>query len=253
MKALQPLTHGSILIVGAKASNFDDDINRNPRVAVWDSQNEHWLGKELPVNTRAIFCTRWMGHDAFTNIMKEARKKRITIFTPQGTGMIAKQVKELLNMNGTKEMPITTVKYVSPVVAKANELLTTPLDTQSVEHTRIRGKLIPLRDYIDYEKNSPENGRILFEKAKELKIPTTLRSVTNMVNNEMKKRGRLPVLTLEKEKKEFPKYKNDVAVEIFDNILKELKDLREYLIQTTLENRALRTRIEKFKNILEVD
>ena len=77
-------------------------------------------------------------------------------------------------------------------------------------------------------------------------ITSTEKALANMVSTLRKKQSTDTPKT-------FPKYKNDVAVEIFDNILKELKDLRQYLVQTTEENRTLRTRIEKFKNMLEID
>ena len=43
--------------------------------------------------------TRWIGHNSFGTILAEARKRHITMFNPEGTGIIAKQVKELLDMN----------------------------------------------------------------------------------------------------------------------------------------------------------
>ena len=49
---LKPLTHGNILIVGAKASNFSEEIKSHPRVVIWDSQNESWIGKSLPSNVQ---------------------------------------------------------------------------------------------------------------------------------------------------------------------------------------------------------
>jgi hypothetical protein len=51
--------------------------------------------------------------------------------------------------------------------------------------------------------------------------------------------------------KSFPKYENDAVVEIFDNIMKELKDVREYLVQVTDENASLKARIKGFMNMLE--
>lgn len=100
-KPLHALQDGVVVLVGVKASNFDDEIRTHPRVIMWDSQNEHWLNKNLPTNTRAVFMTRFIGHNAYDNIVKEARKRRITIFNPQGTGIIVKQVKELLNIGST--------------------------------------------------------------------------------------------------------------------------------------------------------
>ena len=64
-KPLTPINHGQILIVGGKTSNFDSDILDNPRVLLWDSQNENWHSKEIPSNTVAIFMTRFIGHNTF--------------------------------------------------------------------------------------------------------------------------------------------------------------------------------------------
>src|SRR6187431_736548 len=99
MNALQPLPDGLVLIVGVKSSNFNDEIRTHPRVVIWDSQQKHWTDKDLPSNTRAVFMTRFIGHQEFNNIVISARKRKITVFNPEGTGLIVKQVKELLNMN----------------------------------------------------------------------------------------------------------------------------------------------------------
>ena len=112
VQPLQPLNGGLVLIVGAKASNFDEEIKTHPRVIIWDSQHEHWTSKDIPSNVRAVFVTRWIGHNAFSNLLSTARKRHITMFNPEGTGIIAKQVRELLSM--TKQ--VETVQVAPPLV-----------------------------------------------------------------------------------------------------------------------------------------
>jgi hypothetical protein len=218
-KPLTPLSFGSVLIVGAKASNFDDEIKTHPRVTIWDSQNEHWTNKDMPDNTRAVFMTRFIGHTASSKILSEARKRQITIFNPEGTGMIVRQVKELLNMTPQQKEQETEM----------------PADG--------KGKLYPLYEFIDWSKSNIENARTLMLKAKELKIETTEMSLSQLVGVRRKKEHHTAV----------PRSlqgKLDVSVEILDNAIQSLKDIRDFLLSTTRENAKLREKLERFKTII---
>ena len=134
-KPLTPINHGQILIVGGKTSNFDSDILDNPRVLLWDSQNENWHSKEIPSNTVAIFMTRFIGHNTFDKIVKEARKKRITIFNPLGTGIINKKLRELLGTEKKMEIvmkPETNEKIV-PVKKLSKRIKEVLIEFPSIE------------------------------------------------------------------------------------------------------------------------
>lgn len=229
-KTLTPLTHGIVVIVGAKASNFDDEIKSHPRVTIWDSQNEHWTSKDLPDNTRAVFMTRFLSHAASSKIIGEARKRQITIFNPDGTGMIVKQVKELLNLapklmtngSGKKEPTIMEVAVTD----------------------KTKGKLEPLFEFIDYSKSNIENAKILMMKAKELGITTTMASLANGVGVKRRKGHHSAV----------PKSirgKLDVSVEILDSAIQAMTDIRDFLISTTDENKKLREKVERFKKVFD--
>jgi hypothetical protein len=230
VKPLQPLSHGSVLIVGGKASNFDDELRTHPRIIMWDSQHEHWTGKELPHNVRAVFVTRFIGHVAFQTILKEARKKHITIFNPEGTGMIVRQVKELLGLAKptTVEIKPTMVTPTAPTTGKQ------------------KSKLKVLIPFIDFTKTNIDNGKTLLVKAQELGITSTLASLSNFVGVQRKGARKAPVTRT-------VKAKLDVSVDILDNVIKELQDMRDYMIAVTKENEALKTRIEKFKKALDND
>ena len=217
---MKPLTFGSVLIAGAKASNFDDEIKNNPRVIMWDSQ-KRWANKELPQNVRAVFTTKWIGHAEFEKIMKEARKRKITIFPCEGTGQIAKMVMELL----------TVPKVEEEMDAIANGQ---------------KGKLTPLVRFIDANKTQKDNALFLIEKAKELNIETTIHSVTNLVYRISKKEKPIKV-------EPAGDTELDLAVRILDNSIKELSDMRAFLIATTQENARLKARIDKYKRMLEED
>ena len=239
---MRPLTHGSVLIVGAKASNFDSSVRDNPRVILWDSQDKCWNGKEVPQNVQAIFFTRWIGHPEYDCIMADARKRRITVFQPIGTGMITKQVKELLNVNN-RTNPVDSV-------STNHILVTNPMPLKNKNYN----KLLPIKALIDVNKSAKDNADIMLAKAQELGIKTSLKSLQQIAYAERKKAGvttRRVVLP----PKKFQKYEGtpDVTVEIFDNIVKELTDMRQFLISTVEENHILRARIAKFKKSLETD
>jgi hypothetical protein len=236
-KPLQPLTYGNVLIVGCKASNFDEEVKCNPRVILWDSQHQHWNSKELPVNTRAVFLSRWVGHSDFAHIVKEARKRRITIFNSLGTGAIARQVKELLTVTKVESKP--AFKETNHVmITESTSEPTTTIITQSEEKTR--GKLTQFIPLIDFDKTNRENAKILMPKAQELGIKTTMQSLVTLVYNARNKQA-----------KANDRAREDVVVEMLDNMIKELRDMREFLVATTKENKALKQRIEKFRKSLD--
>jgi hypothetical protein len=235
VKPLQPLTHGSILIVGAKASNFSDEIKNHPRVTVWDSQEQHWTDKNLPANTRAVFVTRFIGHAAFKNIIEEARKRQITIFNPEGTGIIVRQVKELLSLN--KEETMTTINesmHTHP---------TTPKTEVKVNPKGQHGKLHALIPFINFNQSNTENADILMLKATELHITSTRDSLANFVGNQRKAKqfpSKSKVKSVSSNSNKSSVKSLDASIEIFDDIIKNLKDMRQFLIDTTRENGELR-------------
>jgi len=227
---LKPLTHGNILIVGAKASNFSEELKSHPRVVIWDSQNEHWTNKELPTNVRAVFITRWIGHSAFGKIIAEARKRQITMFNPEGTGMITKQVKELLDMNK------------QPTIVDAD---------RPVHKGGITPKLTVLLPHVDWNKSNSDNARALMQRLGEFNISSTEASIANFLGVQRKRHG--IIATHFKNRKPVVKVKKseDVSVQLLDDAIKGLQDIRAYLLSTVEENTKLRARLDMFKKALE--
>lgn len=233
-RPLQPLSYGNVLIVGVKSSNLDEEIKTNPRVIIWDSQQQHWTNKEVPDNIRAIFMTRFVSHNTSEMLLRQARKRQLTIFNPEGTGQIARQVKELLNM-----IPLPTNDG-----AELKETIVTDKPKYIVN------KLKPLHPFMDFSKSNTENGRALLIKAKELGIETTEMSLTQLVSVHRRKSG---LKYYESSKKVVHKKATgvDVSVDILDGIIKELTDMREFLIATTDENLKLKSKVDKFRKFFE--
>jgi len=243
-KPLQPLNSGVVLLVGVKASNFSEEIKSHPRVVMWDSQNEHWLNKDLPSNTRAVFMTRFIGHDAFVNIVKEARKRQITIFNPEGTGMIARQVRELLAINHPPaEVHHYEYKPVTELLVIAEQKETTM--------SKQPGKLKALIPHIDFSKTNLVNAHMLLEHAVRLNIKTTLGSLAQLVSVHRKRLSPSTVTkTVIMKKPQTQVQTKDVSVQIFDNLIKELTDMRDFIVATVNENNALKERMAHLKKAL---
>jgi len=250
MKPLKPLPHGNILIVGTKSSNFDDEIRTHPRVIMWDGLNETWKGKSIPENVQAVFFTRFIGHNAWGMIVSEARKKHLTIFNPLGTGVIARQVKQLLAV--PPPVPVTPIA----VHTLTNEALTEKIEV----YQKQPGKLIPLLKFIDWNMTNKANANYLMIKAEELGIKSTLMSLNNFVAEHRRRQGIPTVMRRGRPRGSVKSVKYhppvmqtekglDAAVQMLDNAIKELKDMREFLVATTNENKSLRTRLTKLKEM----
>jgi len=252
-KPLRPLESGIILLVGTKASNFSDEIRNHPRIVMWDSQQEHWTNKDMPSNTRAVFMTRFMGHSAFTKIVTEARKKNITIFNPTGTGIIVRQVRELLGLNLTtpRSLPGVVLSGPEDVVTKTKETIV--MDTKQE-----KGKLKALIPFLDFSHSNVDNARKLIGKAKEMGIETTVGSLSQLAMVERRKQGASPSPMRLKARVK-PVTRNqpevvesvDVSIEILDNLIKGLQDMRAFFVATVNENNELRARVDKFKKAME--
>lgn len=247
MKPLTPLKDGIVLIVGTKASNFDDELRNHPRVVMWSSLQEHWTSKDVPTNTRAIFFTRFIGHAAFRNIQEQAIKRHLTMFNPTGTGMIVKQVKELLNIDSVRTP-------VEPTIETKEITVTATTDSRQVKN-----KLKPLIPFMDFSKSNAENGRVLYMKAIEMGIESTVNSLAQYTMVQRKKQSE-PVTVIQNNKPvrvtraqitERKAETVDVTVEILDGLIKGLQDMRQFLIDTVEENKTLRARVNAFKTAME--
>lgn len=266
-KPLQPLPYGKVVIIGAKASNFDDDIINHPRVELWNSQEEHWTNKDLPINTRAVFFTKWVGHSTWGRIMADARKRNITVYNHEGTGMIAKQVRELLDISRLIAQPPPPEfppvdklpTYPTAIVYKPEQPTAAKLiikeEVEMKPKSKTGGKVVPklhrLHEFIDWNKSNTENADYLLKKAKELGIETTRASLAEHVGKIRRAGGHAPV----KQGGYHPPVQStmdlSVPLEIFDNAIKALHDVRAYIVATDKENARLKGKLEKFRKFFE--
>jgi len=269
VKPLTPLTHGVVLLVGVKASNLDVEIRTHPRIIMWESLRENWTNRDIPNNTRAIFMTRFISHAIFDKIVAEARKRHITIFNCMGgTGILKRQVRELLELRKGESIPevfSTPVHaHSAPVVVSSpTPVVTTPTIVTTTTPPKVtmaaqQGKLKPLYDMIDYSgtRTNADMARDMFAKAQELGIDTTLLSLIQLVNYKVrnyKKSLTTPTVRAQMVEKSKTQDKTNIVVQMLDNMVRELKDMRDYVKATEEENRTLKLRVEKLKKALSDD
>jgi hypothetical protein len=247
-KPLTPLSSGVVLLVGVKPSNLGDDLKDHPRVLCWESQHEHWTNKALPSNVRAIFLTRFISHAAFTRLVTEARKRQIPIFNPMGTGVVVRHVRELLGLIRPLPQTKETVMMHSMSDDAAPETTARPLPAPTAPLLYRKSKLQGLVPFIDYSKTNTENAQALLAKAGEMKLSTSEHSLMQFVAKLRRRQGSVS------DRPARPTAEPttlDVTVQMLDNSIKDLRDMREFLIATVKENRALKARIEKFKRVIE--
>lgn len=262
-KPLQPLTYGNILIIGTKVNNFADEIKNHPRVIMWESSDRTgYANKIIPTNVRAIFMTRFIGHDAAVKLLKEARNRGMTTFHPEGTGQIAKQVRELLGLNKQEqketEQPTVTTTHEVKLPQTVEEVIKeeTPV-AHSITHGQ-QGKLQPIHKYHRPELTKLEAARIMFAEAEKLGIQTTLASVVQLVYVMRRKAAGEPTRTYRRgpkpssvPMKEAKVAETDVVVVLLDRLVGEMRDIRQYLVETVAENKKLRAKMDNFRKMFE--
>jgi hypothetical protein len=114
-----------------------------------------------------------------------------------------------------------------------------------VQETQTKGKLAELIPLIDWNRSNAENARALERICNERKIKTTFGSLTQFVAVQRRKTSGVTAVPRS------ARNKLDVSVEMLDTMIKELTDMREFLIATVEENRLLKAKVEKFKKAFE--
>lgn len=117
--------------------------------------------------------------------------------------------------------------------------------SQDVQDAFTKGKLTPLIPLISWNMSNAENGRELMKECQKRGIRTTFGSLTQFVAIQRKKQSGVTAVPRS------VRSKLDVSVEMLDDMIKNLSDMRDFIIDTTEENRSLRAKVEKFKKVME--
>ncbi len=241
-KPLSPITHGIVLLVGTKSSNFDNDIKEHRQVVMWDG--DEGRTREIPSNCQAIFITRFLGHSTWDNIVGEARKRHITIFNTQGTGRIAEQVRQLL---GLKRMTVPggIAPILKPKTTNGIQEETKPMtDVKPIKSMAFR-----VRELVDVTKTGDEQNNHIIEILRKEGYKNSTLSIKSTIGQMLRKLGqprkytRRPV-SPQTQAPVQTKPKADL-VQMFDEVVITLQLIRDEIVRLTDLQNKLRDFVSK--------
>ena len=219
------LAKGGTAIVLFGVTGYVKEFSAHPRVKFIDARSVPGdaLTTEVPDNTKVIIVTDGLPMYHRTWIHTYSQRRKIPYLVRKSNQAIYEDLKRFFPENGGEA--------VKP-------------SPEEVKDAFKKGKLDPLIPFIDFSKSNAEAGRALFRKANELNIKSTEASLIQLVGNQRK---RLHGGTVPKSAR--PKL--DVSVEMLDEAIKGLTDMREFLIATVEENRVLRSKLDKYRKALD--
>lgn len=121
----------------------------------------------------------------------------------------------------------------------------TTATNEEVQDAFVKGKLTPLIALINWSMSNAENGRELMKECQKRSIRTTFGSLTQFVANQRRKQDGVTAVPRS------VRTQLDISVDMLDEAIKGLTDMRDYLIATVEENRLLRAKVDKFKKVME--
>lgn len=219
------LNEGGLAVVLIGNNGFVPEFSKNPSVMFIDTAATagELLSAVVPDNTRAVIYTEGVPTYHYNWIISFCRRKQIPYLHRKTNDAVYQTLKGFFPTNGGEAPKVTLA---------------------DVKETEKRGKLQLLLPFIDWNKSTSENAVVLLRKAVELNIKTTEGSVKQYI---ISNRNKLRIGTVPKSAR--PKL--DVSVEMLDEAIKSLGDMREFLIETVEENRMLKTKLEKYRKALE--
>jgi hypothetical protein len=216
------LGKGDVVAVIYGNTGWVKEYQNHPSVIMLDGKaRDSNLQTRIPQNTRAIIFTEGLENLNHAWVMSYCRSKQIPYFLRKGNQAVYDLLKSVLP-NGDDVKPTS----------------------EEVKDAMVRGKLVPLIPFIDFTKSNAENSKILNRKAKEMQISSTEASLAQFVAIQRRKLSGTAI-----PKSARPKL--DLSVELLDDMIKGLGDMRDFLIATCEENRLLRAKVERFKKVME--
>lgn len=117
---------GTLVVIGAKESNVGSELWRHPQLVFMDGVTA--VKRGLPSNAKGVVFTRFMGHSDFAALVKEAKRRNITVFPVQGTGALKRTISQCIERKpAPPEFPATAPIPVPPPLPIPSELITTAM------------------------------------------------------------------------------------------------------------------------------
>ena len=269
---------GKVIVLGGYDKDWPD-FRSHPQLEFWSGENAYEIGRilkqhnnKLPDNAKAVVISRFVSHAQLKIVMKEARKRQLTVFPNKNSGEVKRILSEIIN--GGEKKPVDTPprlikklpepEYVQqPILIPVSEATAEPTEIRTVEvkadskaiakpitgHARPGSVKSLVIEYDQPELTPKESARIIFNIAVDKKITTTLNSLDQTIRQTRKTKGTFIPQRVEKapafhraiEKKVEVKVDNrDNLVRAFDDAIAALQLARELAVKQQAENNELR-------------
>lgn len=217
------LSQGGCAVVMIGFNGEVDEYKTHPQIKFIDSKKikPGELDAEVPQNTKVVIITEGMPQYPYQWIMSYARRKSIPFLHRKTNQAIKQTLDDFFPKNGK------------------------PATQEEATESRVKGKLNELKSHIDFSKSNSENAKELLKIAAAKGIKSTLGSLAQLVANQRRATGQIP------ERPKSARSKLDVSVELFDRMIEDLKSMRDFIIETTEENRILKARLERILKATE--
>jgi len=216
------LSGGGIIIIAYGNPVTIKEFENNPQVKWVDTKlipNQE-IGNHIPVNTRLIILNEGIPHYHYLWLTTHAPKMKIVWLMRKSSQAIYEVLKEYLGSNGNKP------------------------SLDEVKDTQAKGKLLALLPFVEWNKSNAENAKILMAKALELGIKTNENSLAQFMSVKRRALGHGGIV-------KSVRNQLDISVDILDEAIKNLANIRDFLISTSEENRMLKSKAEKLKKVME--
>lgn len=216
------LTKGGVATVMIGHNGFIQEYANHPQVRFIDCKevSNDLLEPTFPNTTRVVILTEGVPAYHYTWVTSYARRKGIPFLIRKSNDAIYQALKGFFPTN---DKPVTQ---------------------EEARESESKGKLNVLIPLIDFSKSNAENAKVLLKYATDKGIKSTLGSLAQLVSNQRKKTGHGAIV-------QSARSKLDVSVEILDKMIEDLTAMRDFIINTTEENRLLKMKLEKINKAME--
>lgn len=217
------LTKGGVVVVLHGATGVVKEYQSHPAIIFIDGQRKlPDLSTQVPSNTRGIIVTDGLDSMNHMWVTSYCRQRNIPWLLRKSNQAVYDTIKGFFP-NGNE-------------VAKPT--------SAEVKDEFQRGKLTVLIPFINFHESNAQNAKKLLRKAQELGIKSTEASLAQFVANQRRRQSGTAI-----PKSARPQL--DVSVDMLDEAIKNLTDMRDFLIKTCEENRILKAKLDKFKRAFE--
>lgn len=172
---------GKIVVIGGRMNPSWGRWEKDPRILFWTGdrseieRNFSRSGDIFPSNTHGVILSRFLSHATSSQVLEEAKRRRMTVMGPKNDGEVTRMLEEITTVPPPNQStPAPAPKQEQPGLMRPT----------------VKGELLEYaKKYDDATKTIREMGAVIFNKMKEAGIQTTQSSVEQSIGNMRRSAG----------------------------------------------------------------